>query len=272
MFAARARRKPRDMPELDGTWDVRRTGGLLPPLSGVEKRISGNRGETRVRGLTGVPFDVVGLELRYRAPFNGFVDVLTPIDDGFRGRATVFGRTFGHFELIPSRGGTMSTVNEELVKYIDEAHAMEQNVLRMLDGMISTTDDPEIVRELEHHKIETEGHADRMKERLAAHGATPSMVKQAGGILGALAKMPLDMVRGDKAGRNARDGYATEHMEIASYELLKRVARRADDEETAAACDEIIAQERAFAETIAANWDRITDLSLRESGVVVAQS
>jgi ferritin-like metal-binding protein YciE len=260
------------MPELDGIWDVRRTGGLLPPLSGVEKRIAGHRGETRVRGMAGVPFDVVGLELRYRAPFAGFVDVLTPAGDGFRGRATAFGRTFGRFELIAKPGGTMSTMNEELVKHIDEAHAMEQNVLRMLDGMISTTDDAEILRELEHHRVETEGHAEKMKTRLAAHGATPSMVKQAGGILGALAKMPLDMVRGEKAGRNARDGYATEHMEIASYELLKRIARHAGDEETAAACDEIIAQERAFAETIAANWDRFIELSLRESGVAVPQA
>jgi ferritin-like metal-binding protein YciE len=165
----------------------------------------------------------------------------------------------------------MTTIQEQLIKHIDETHAMEQNVLRMLDGMISTTDDPDILRELEHHKVETEGHAERMKDRLAAHGGTPSMVRQAGGILGALAKMPLDMVRGDKAGRNARDGYATEHMEIAGYELLKRVAQRAGDDETVAACDEIIAQERAFAETIAANWDRFAELSLRESGVAVPQ-
>ena len=164
----------------------------------------------------------------------------------------------------------MTDVREQLIKHIDEAHAMEQNVLRMLDAMISTTDDAEILRELEHHKVETEGHAEKMKARLAAHGATPSVVKQAGGIIGAFAKVPLDLVRGDKAGRNARDGYATEHLEIASYELLKRVARRAGDEETAAVCDEIIAQERAFAETIAANWDRFAELSLRESGVALA--
>ena len=36
----------------------------------------------------------------------------------------------------------MSTVQEQLIKHLDEAHAMEQSVLRMLDGMISTTDDP----------------------------------------------------------------------------------------------------------------------------------
>lgn len=31
-----------------------------------------------------------------------------------------------------------------LQKHLDEANAMEQDVLRMLDGMIGTTDDPEI--------------------------------------------------------------------------------------------------------------------------------
>ena len=164
----------------------------------------------------------------------------------------------------------MATIQEQLIKHIDEAHAMEQNVLRMLEGMISTTDDPEILQELEHHKVETEGHAEQMRQRLEAHGASPSGVKQLAGIMGALAKLPLDMVRGEKAGRNARDGYATEHMEIASYELLKRIAQDANDEETVAACDEIIAQEQAMADTIAANWDKFADLSLREEGIAVS--
>src|SRR3954451_22332153 len=163
----------------------------------------------------------------------------------------------------------MTTIQDQLVKHIDEAHAMEQNVLRMLDGMIATTDDPDIVRELEHHKMETEGHAEQMRARLQAHGSTPSGMRQLVGIMGALAKMPLDMVRGENAGRNARDGYATEHMEMASYELLKRVAKRAGDDETVVACDQIIAQEQAFAQTSAASWDRFAELSLRESGATV---
>ena len=52
------------MAELDGIWDVRRTGGLLPPLLGVRKRIAGGRGATTVGPAPGVPFDVVGAELR----------------------------------------------------------------------------------------------------------------------------------------------------------------------------------------------------------------
>ena len=163
----------------------------------------------------------------------------------------------------------MSQLKDQLIKHIDEAYAMEQNVLRMLDGMISTTDDPEILDALEHHKMQTQGHSDRMKARLEAHDATPSGVKQMGGILQALAKMPLDMVRGEKAGRNARDGFATEHMEIASYELLRRIAQRAGDQETASAAAEIITEEQEMAKTISDNWDKFAELSLREEGVTV---
>jgi ferritin-like metal-binding protein YciE len=139
----------------------------------------------------------------------------------------------------------------------------------MLDGMISTTDDPEILDALEHHKTQTQGHVDRMRARLDAHDATPSGIKQMGGILQAMAKVPLDLVRGEKAGRNARDGFATEHMEIASYELLRRIAERAGDEETAQAATEIIAEERAMADTISENWDKFAELSLKEEGVTV---
>jgi hypothetical protein len=87
------------VPELDGVWEVRRTGGLLPPLLRVRKRIVGRRGETRIGGAPGAPFDVVGLQLRYRGPFTGFVDVLTPQGDGFSGRATLKGKEFGRFEM-----------------------------------------------------------------------------------------------------------------------------------------------------------------------------
>jgi ferritin-like metal-binding protein YciE len=163
----------------------------------------------------------------------------------------------------------MGELKEQLIKHIDEAHAMEQNVLRMLDGMIATTDDPEILDALEHHKLQTQGHADRMVQRLEAHDARPSTVRQLGGVIGALTKMPLDFVRGENAGRNARDGYATEHLEIASYELLSRVAEKAGDAETADIAREIIEEERAMALIIEQNWDEFAELSLQEEGITV---
>jgi ferritin-like metal-binding protein YciE len=158
-------------------------------------------------------------------------------------------------------------LKDQLIKHIDEALAMEQNVLRMLDGMISTTEDEEIRSELRHHKLETEQHAERLEKRLAAHEASPSTAREAAGIMNALMKSVVDMVRSEKAGRNARDGYATEHLEIASYQLLERVAQAAGDEETAQVARENRKDEEAMAKKIEANWDKFAELSLQEEGV-----
>jgi hypothetical protein len=85
------------MAELDGVWDVKRESGLLPPMVGVRKRISGGTGVT-VAGPLRLPFLVEGRALRYRFP-PGLVDVLDPDGDGFRGRALLFRRELGRFRL-----------------------------------------------------------------------------------------------------------------------------------------------------------------------------
>ena len=87
------------MSDLDGAWNVRRLGGLLPPMVGVHKVIRGSSGETRVGPIVGVPFDVVGLSLRYCPPFAGFVDELEPEGVGYLGHATFRGCEFGRFAL-----------------------------------------------------------------------------------------------------------------------------------------------------------------------------
>ena len=58
-------------------------------------------------------------------------------------------------------------------------------------------------------------------------------------------------------------------MEIASYQLLERIAQRAGDEETAVAARESRAEEEKMAAVIEANWDRFAELSLQEAGVAV---
>jgi ferritin-like metal-binding protein YciE len=144
---------------------------------------------------------------------------------------------------------------------------MEQNVLRMLDGMIGTTKDPQMKRSLERHRKQTEQQAERLKERLEAHGSSPSTVKTAGGMMAALMKSVVDVARDDNAGRNARDGFATEHMEIASYQLLERVARKAGDTETAAVARQNREEEEAMARSISSKWNKIVDLTLKEEGI-----
>ena len=89
---------------LDGTWSVHRTGGWLPPLIGVSKRIRGSHGSTALGSLPGVPFEVVGHALHYRPPLAGFVDYVEPeTENRYTGRATFRGREFGHFVMERAR-------------------------------------------------------------------------------------------------------------------------------------------------------------------------
>ena len=111
----------------------------------MRKRIRGTRGVTLV-GPARMTFEVRGNELHYRRPFQGFVDVLEPSGDDVCPRARhVHGQGVRDVRAEErSRRRRQEELEQQLVKHIDEALAMENNVLRMLDGMIETTDDPEI--------------------------------------------------------------------------------------------------------------------------------
>ncbi len=158
-------------------------------------------------------------------------------------------------------------LHQKLIDYIEDAHAMEQNVSMMLDSMMTTTDDPEITEMLRHHKEETELQEHRLAERLDALGAGTSARKQVQTIATALMKGAADQVRGDQAGKNARDGFTTEHMEIAAYQLLERLAERAGDPETAEVARQNRAEEEEMARKIEANWNRFLDLTLAENDI-----
>ena len=97
---ARSPLPPAGRAALQGSWRVERISGLLPPLLPIRKHIAAAAGVTRIGPLQ-LPFDVEGRTLRYRGPLQAFVDELEPSGDGFVGRATVLGREYGRFRLIP---------------------------------------------------------------------------------------------------------------------------------------------------------------------------
>jgi ferritin-like metal-binding protein YciE len=160
-------------------------------------------------------------------------------------------------------------LQQKLADYVEDAHAMEQNDLKMIDSMISTTDDPEVKQMLEDHKRETEEHERRLRARLDALGRGTSARKLAQAVGAALLKGVGDAARGDKAGKNARDGYTAEHLEIAAYQLLERLAKKAGDTDTAEVARQNRADEEEMARRLDQSWDRALELTLEENGIRV---
>lgn len=159
------------------------------------------------------------------------------------------------------------TLERTLVEHLEDAHAMERGVRRSLEAMIETTEDPQIQADLQHHHEETGRHIDQLEDRLRAHADDPSALKDLTAVGTAFFKSLADFGRDDKPAKNARDGFVTEHLEIAAYELLERVAVRSGDEATAEVARRNRADEEAMAEKIARTWDRVVDASLARKGV-----
>jgi ferritin-like metal-binding protein YciE len=159
------------------------------------------------------------------------------------------------------------TIEDQLVTYLKDAHALEQMSLQMTQAAAKATDDPQLHELFEHHHQETEEHERLIRECIEAHGESTSKLKDLGGRFAAMTKGMESALPSDAPARLARDGYVQEHTEIAAYELLSRVADRAGDTQTADVARRILDNERETAEKIAGTWGHATDLALREAGV-----
>src|SRR5829696_1805118 len=135
----------------------------------------------------------------------------------------------------------MKPETQKILQYLDEAHATELGLVRVLQSQIAMTPRGSYRSALERHLTETRGHARRIETRQrelgrrgnpiqAGIGAAETVLAQ--GL--AIAKTPLDLLRGsggeEKVLKNAKDAAATEALEIATYTAIERLARDAGDD------------------------------------------
>jgi ferritin-like metal-binding protein YciE/nucleoside-diphosphate-sugar epimerase len=143
-----------------------------------------------------------------------------------------------------------------LIAYLRDVHALEGQATELLEAGIERADDEQLETAFRGHLEETRHHAERVEALLSERGARPSIVKDAALKAGGLNLSIFFGAQPDTTTKLAGFAFAFEHLEIAAYELLQRVAKRAGDEEVVATAEEILAEERRAAERVAASWDR----------------
>jgi ferritin-like metal-binding protein YciE len=158
----------------------------------------------------------------------------------------------------------MTGLQEQLTKYLTDAHAIEAQALQQLKTAPDIAGEPELARVLREHEVETETHERLVRERLEARGAEPSTIKDVAARAGAFGFLLFARVQPDTPGKLAAHAFAYEHLEAAAYELLAGFADRAGDVETAAVARRIREEERHMGDRIAGLFDRVVDASLAE--------
>jgi ferritin-like metal-binding protein YciE len=154
-------------------------------------------------------------------------------------------------------------------KYLADAHAIEAQALVLLGKAPGMAGSPELASAYSSHREETEGHQRLIAARLDARGSSPSRLKDAALSIGALNWGAFFGAQPDTPAKLAAFAYAFEHLEIAAYELLRRVAARVGDEETEHVADRILGEENVAAAHVRSLFDQALDASLAEQGVAV---
>lgn len=143
--------------------------------------------------------------------------------------------------------------------YLRDAYGVERQSLALLDAATSCESDPRLKEIYRRHAIETHGHLDRVGSLLASRGLTPSLVSEMREQLSGDALRLAIAAQSAKSDRLVAAVYAFEHYEIATYQVLGRVARRTYDGEAASLCEQILSEEVGTAEAIHASLDVATD-------------
>ncbi|WP_043530293.1 ferritin-like domain-containing protein [Litchfieldella xinjiangensis] len=170
----------------------------------------------------------------------------------------------------------MATETEKhLTDWLRDAHAMEQQAEKMLEGQASRLEHyPELRARIEQHIQETRGQSKKLEECMSQMGVDLSTLKDMGAKLTAFGQAMSGMLVSDEVVKGSMASYSFEHFEIASYKALIQAAEAAGKPEVARVCQEILKEEEAMAKWLSDHLDDTTRkfLERAESGQLTAKS
>lgn len=158
----------------------------------------------------------------------------------------------------------MTQQQDLLVSWLNDAYAMEDTQIQMLERVINDFDDSdEVRRELTAHLEDTKQQKERIQECLESLDEKPSKMKSLfSKVMGNMQGMSTSGAQ-DTQMKDMLMLHAGEHFEHASYEALAAAADKLGYEDIAQTCRDIAKQEQATADWAEGQIGKITDKTLR---------
>jgi ferritin-like metal-binding protein YciE len=146
-------------------------------------------------------------------------------------------------------------IDEQLTKYLADAHSIEVQALAQLRKAPDIAGAPELAEAFRSHLAETEEHERITRDLLEKRDAAPSKMKDIVMGVGGKGFLLFARLQPDTPGKLFAHALSYEALELASYELLRRVAERAGADEVVDAARRIGGQERAMMERLEEHVD-----------------
>lgn len=158
------------------------------------------------------------------------------------------------------------STRDHLKNFLSDVYSIEQQALAQMRIAPDIAGETTLSQHFREHLVETERQAQLVKSRLEAAGGSPSKIKDAVMRLGGKGFLLFARVQPDTPGKLTAHAHSYEALELAAYDMLVRMAKRAGDEETVRVATTIREQERAMRDRLAGDFDRAVDASLSAVG------
>jgi len=159
--------------------------------------------------------------------------------------------SFGLVVDASLNGGGALDLATQLNRCLADVHAIEKQGLQLLEMAPRVVEDENLKRFFAAHLRESEEHEAMLRERIEARGAKQAKARDAVLQLTGMQVGAFFAAQPETTAKLVGFVSAFEHLEIAGYELLERLARRAGDQKVTGVAERILAEERAAVEALA---------------------
>ncbi len=164
-----------------------------------------------------------------------------------------------HIDSMTAPNALQAAAHETLVASLSNAHALEKQVIAVLEAQLKMLSDyPDLHARVTQHIVETREQARRLEAGLEACGSSSSMFKAALMSVMGLGQSSVQGFSDDGLLKAVVADMMTEHLEIATYRTLLVLADMAGKPDLRPRLEQSLREEEAMSEWFDQNLEAIT--------------